>query len=139
MFSIKIIIKLIVQVINIILIFITFNSRTTCNSFIGKIIRKCLESRNQIQREEYKIDLTFDAFVSGLTLWAGLIPFTPLVLIARPANGESTLIASNKGLPIDSNLNLIPTNLTYLSTQLSDRLNLRRTKPRKPELNVICT
>jgi len=85
-------------------------------------IMSTTESIYQSQREEYKIDLdlTFETFVSGLALRAGLIPFFPLVLIARPANRESTLIASNKGLPIHSNLNLISTDHTYLSTQFAN-------------------
>lgn len=98
------------------------------------------ESIYQSQREENKIDLdlTFEAFVSSLALRAGLIPFFSLVLVARPANRESTLIASNKGLPVHSNLNLISTDHTYLSTQFANRLNLRRTIPRNREVNIIC-
>lgn len=40
----------------------------------------------------------FVSFVSSLALRARLIPVSPFVLIARPANGERTLVASNKDI-----------------------------------------
>lgn len=139
--SIKIpIIKLTIQIISTIFFFITFNPGTTCNSFIGSYVRNSTaETRCQSQGKEHKTNLTFDTFVSGLALRTSLISFAPFVLITSPANWESTLVASNKGLPIHSDLYLIPTNLTYLSTQLSNRLNLSRIKQRKQEFSVIST
>lgn len=67
---------------------------------------------------------TFDAFISGFTLWTGLISLSSLILVARSAHWESTFIACNKRLSIHCYLYFIPTDLTTLSTQFFHRLNL---------------
>lgn len=56
------------------------------------------------------------SLVSGLALWARLIPVLPLIFIAWPTNREGTDIASNKWLAIHSSANTITTDLTDLTT-----------------------
>ena len=69
--------------------------------------------------------LTLVPLISGLALRTGLISIFSLVLVTSTANGEGTLIASNKNTTIDCKANGISTYLTYLAIQLLG-LGLRR-------------
>lgn len=69
-------------------------------------------------------EITFYTLVSSFALRAGLIPLPSLILIARSTNRECTFIASNKGLSIHTEFNLISTNLANLAGQLFHRSHL---------------
>lgn len=120
------IIKLMLQVINVIFFLITINSGlpAVINSYSQKEMCKIFTCTKG------QWSLTLDALVSGFALRTGLISLPSLILIARPAHWESTFIAGNKWLSIHSDLNLIPTYLTHLPAQLLHRLYLyaKRTK-----------
>lgn len=114
------IIKLVIQIVSVIFFLITFNPWATCN------LCHALVSFYELQDlwKEYQTKVTFNALVSGFALWAGLIPLSSLILIARPAYRKGTFIASNKWLSILCNLNFIATYLTSLSAQFFHGLYL---------------
>lgn len=68
--------------------------------------------------------LTFVPLVPGLALRARLISILSFILIARPADGESTNIASNERISIYIVPNIITTDLADLATQCSHWLCL---------------
>lgn len=60
---------------------------------------------------------TLVPLVPGFALGARLIPILPFILIARPADRESTNVARNERFTIHSLPNTITTNLAHLGTQ----------------------
>jgi hypothetical protein len=86
------VIELILDIINIILIFISFNTRTP-----------------PVSSE------------SSLALRATLSSIFPLVLIARPTHREGTFITRDKDISSFSESNIITTDLTYLAIHILQR------------------
>jgi hypothetical protein len=62
--------------------------------------------------------------VSSLALRAALVPFLALILVARAADREGTLVAGNKDITGGSNTNRVTTNLADLPIHTFHRLSL---------------
>jgi len=84
--------ELILDIINIILILISFNTRTPP-----------------------------EPSVSSLAVRAALSSIFPLVLIARTTHRESTFIASNKEISSFGETSVVTTDLTYLTVHILQR------------------
>lgn len=60
---------------------------------------------------------TFELLIPSFALGARLIPILPFILIACPADRESTNTASSEWIAINSCTNIITTYLAFLATQ----------------------
>lgn len=121
------VIELILDIINIILIIISFHTSTPCNSQTRRSTdeQRRLNRRSCTKKKKETRQLTPVSSVSSLALWAALSSIFPLVLIARTTHREGTFIASHKDIVSLSEPNIVTTDLTYMPIHVLGRFGLQ--------------
>ena len=114
--------ELILDIINIILILISFNTRTPCNIQKNEVVKQIQQQRLNTERKRQQ---TPESSVSSLAVRAALSSIFPLVLIARTTHREGTFIASHKEISSFGETSVVTTDLTYLTVHILQRFGLQ--------------